>query len=193
MTGPPPRRFDPLAGVLSYLLPGLGQVLQGRIGKGLLFFICLYALFFYGLWLGSMRNVWLPKTTELPDANLAGIPMTGPLKPLYYRPQFLGQFWMGVAAWPAILQYAIADQPPADQAGEFPRAEEPPKPAPLIGFYMRAPSEAELNAFQRDGDKRWDLGWVYTVIAGALNVLVICDAVAGPAVRDDEHPDGRLV
>lgn len=187
MTGPQPRRFDPLAGVLSYLLPGLGQVLQGRIGKGLLFFVCLYALFFYGLWLGSMRNVWLPRTHDLPDATLFGVPMSGPLKPLYYRPQFLGQFWMGVAAWPAILQYAVADRPPAD---EFPRAEEPPKPAPLIGFYMRAPSEAELNALQRDGDKRWDLGWVYTVIAGALNVLVICDAVAGPAVRDDDHPDG---
>ena len=34
---------------------------------------------------------------------------------------------------------------------------------------------------QRDSDKRWDLGWVYTVIAGVLNVLVIYDALAGPA------------
>ena len=50
--------------------------------------------------------------------------------------------------------------------------------------------EAELNALQRDGDKLWDLGWVYTVIAGALNVLVVFDAVAGPAVRDDDQTDG---
>ncbi len=181
MTGPS-RRFDPLAGVLSYLLPGLGQVLQGRIGKGLLFFVCIYALFFYGLWLGSMRNVWLPETGRLPDASLFGARMTGPLKAVYYRPQFLGQFWMGVAVWPAVLQYAVADP--------LGNADEPPKPAPVIGFYMRPPGEAELNALQRDGDKRWDLGWVYTVIAGALNLLVICDAVAGPAVRDDETPDG---
>ena len=44
-----------------------------------------------------------------------------------------------------------------------------------------APSERELNELQRDSDKHWDLGWVYTVIAGVLNVLVIYDALAGPA------------
>jgi hypothetical protein len=27
-----------------------------------------------------------------------------------------------------------------------------------------------------------ELGWVYTVIAGVLNILVIYDAVAGPAM-----------
>jgi hypothetical protein len=41
-----------------------------------------------------------------------------------------------------------------------------------------------LNKLQRDGDKTWDLGWVYTVIAGVLNVLVIYDALAGPAFRE---------
>ena len=34
---------------------------------------------------------------------------------------------------------------------------------------------------QRDGDKTWDLGWVYTVIAGVLNIMVIYDALTGPA------------
>ena len=33
-------------------MPGLGQIVQGRLGKGLLFFVCLYTLFFYGLFLG---------------------------------------------------------------------------------------------------------------------------------------------
>ena len=48
----------------------------------------------------------------------------------------------------------------------------------------------------REGDKRFDLGWVYTVIAGVLNILVIYDALAGPVVRDEEtsprstSPDG---
>ena len=41
--------------------------------------------------------------------------------------------------------------------------------------------EGELNDLQRDSDKRWDLGWVYTVIAGVLNIMVIYDALAGPA------------
>jgi hypothetical protein len=41
--------------------------------------------------------------------------------------------------------------------------------------------EDELNAFVVNSDKTPDLGWVYTVIAGMLNVLVIYDAFAGPA------------
>ena len=34
----PPVKLDPLAALMSYLIPGLGQIYQGRIGKGLLFF-----------------------------------------------------------------------------------------------------------------------------------------------------------
>ena len=175
----PPRKIDWLAALLSYLLPGLGQVLQGRVGKGVLFFVVLYGLFFYGMWMGQMKNVWLPNVAGMPDAAL---PVVGKLeglpKALYYRPQFAGQFWIGAAAWPALLQYAAYD-PPADP-------EEGARPAPVVGHYMQAPPEPELNRLQRDGDKRWDLGWVYTVIAGVLNVLVIYDALAGPVVRDDE-------
>ena len=184
MTTPPrpaaaPLTLDPLAAVLSYLIPGLGQVVQGRIGKGVLFFVCLYGLFFYGMWLGQMKNVWLPHVAGMPDASLPIIgKLEGVPKALYYRPQFLGQFWIGAAAWPALLQYAATD-PPANP-------DDPPAPAPLVGHYMQAPPEVELNRLQRDGDKRWDLGWVFTVIAGVLNILVIYDALAGPVVRDDE-------
>jgi hypothetical protein len=184
---PAPRKLDWLAAVLSYLLPGLGQVLQGRIAKGLLFFVCLYALFFYGLWLGKMKNVWLPGPAALVDANgnplpdvrVGDVALKGLLKSLAYRPQFAGQFWIGVAAWPAVFQYA-ADPPP----------EEPPRRLAVIGTYMRTPGEKELNDLQRDGNKRWDLGWVYTLIAGVLNLLVIYDALAGPAIRDDEPAGG---
>jgi hypothetical protein len=177
----PPIPLDPLAAVLSYLIPGLGQVIQGRIAKGVLFFVCLYALFFYGMWLGKMKNVWIPDAKNLPDVELFGAKLSGLPKALAYRPQFAGQVWIGVAAWPAILQYVSGAQ-----------NANPNQPAGLavIGHYMQTPTEAELNELQRDGNKRWDLGWVYTLIAGVLNVLVIYDALAGPAVRDDEK-DGE--
>lgn len=166
----PPVKLDPLAAVLSYLIPGLGQVYQGRVGKGLLFFFGLYLLFFYGMWMGQWRNVWLPDTTELPPVVVLGQQLDGGLKALAYRPQFLGQFWIGIAAWPAVVQYLQFDK--NKESG------------PVFGKFQRTPTEEELNERQRNGSKRWDLGWVYTVIAGILNLLVIYDAFAGPMFRD---------
>ncbi|MBX9625377.1 MAG: hypothetical protein K2X82_16340, partial [Gemmataceae bacterium] len=172
----PPTPHDWPAAGLSYLIPGLGQVYQGRIGKGLLFFFGLYGLFFYGLAMGQWRNVWLPPAKDLPEVEVFGWKLGGPAKALYYRPQFAAQFWIGTAAWPAVVQYAAYDK---DQ-----------KAGPVFGAFERMPPEDELNALQRDGDKRWDLGWVYTVIAGVLNLLVIYDALAGPMFRDPP-PGGR--
>ena len=186
----PPRKLDPLAAFLTYLVPGLGQVMQGRVGKGVVYFVCLYGLFFYGLSLGQWRNVWLADTRNLPDVqapvvgSLSGLP-----KDLFYRKEFIAQFWMGVAAWPAVLQYASTEPLAHPQRDD----EWQPRPHRLFGKYMQAPSETELNQIQRDGNKNWDLGWVFTVIAGALNVLVIYDAFAGPLVRDDQNPDGTPI
>jgi TM2 domain-containing membrane protein YozV len=164
-----PPKLDPFAAVLSYLVPGLGQIYQGRMAKGSLFLVCLYALFFYGMYLGQWSNVFLADTA---DANPAWrLPRWA--TNLYNRPHFAGQFWIGAAAWPAIWHYthdpANAGLGPINNRQDF------------IAKFEAAPSEKELNDLQRDGDKHWDLGWVYTVIAGVLNVLVIYDAFAGPA------------
>ncbi len=166
----PPVKLDPLAALLSYIIPGLGQIYQGRIGKGLLFFGGLYLLFFYGMWMGQWRNVWLPEVSDMPDVALAGQNLPGVAKAVSYRPQYLGQFWIGAAAWPSVYQYIAFDKTKA--AG------------PIFGKFQRMPDEIELNDLQRNGNKRWDLGWVYTVIAGVLNLLVIYDAFAGPMFRE---------
>src|SRR5438105_8578494 len=102
-TGP---RLAPWAGFLSYLVPGLGQIVQGRVAKGLLFLVCLYGMFFYGMYLGSWKNVHLPNTAAL---NQAPSFLPGPLANVYNRLHFAGQFWIGVAAWPAVWQYANYD------------------------------------------------------------------------------------
>jgi hypothetical protein len=154
---PPPVKLDFVAGLLSYLVPGLGQLTQGRIGKGVLYLVCLYSLFFYGMHLGKWQNVYLPKYGN-----------EGLASDVYTRFQFVGQFPIGIMAWPAVYQYAVYNED-AD-------------PPPMKGW-MRAPSIERINELQRDTDKTWDLGWVYTIIAGVLNVLVIYDALAGPAFR----------
>jgi hypothetical protein len=152
---PPSARPVPLdwtAGALSYVVPGMGQISQGRISKGVFFFLSIYALFFYGMYLGSWMNVYLPDTADK-----------------------TGQFWVGVAAWPAVWQYNFFKNNPKD-------------PGPLIGKFQRQPDVDDLNALERNGDKTRDLGWVFTVIAGVLNIMVIYDAVAGPAYRASAHP-----
>ena len=47
---------------------------------------------------------------------------------LYNRPHFVGQFWVGVAAWPAVYQYYVYD----------PRRNDTP---PLGGFERQPPDE----------------------------------------------------
>src|SRR5436309_3711541 len=98
----PARALMPWAGVLSYLVPGLGQIYQGRVGKGVLFLVCIYTLFFYGLYQGSgtvtvgettyrvAGNVYLPDSVN-EATNPFGLPDL--LVNLYNRPQFVGQFW----------------------------------------------------------------------------------------------------
>lgn len=183
----PPRLYSPFAGLLSYLVPGLGQIYQGRVAKGLLFFVCLYSMFFLGMYLGNWRNVYLldeGRTEDVAGRIQTRLPriillrwsttnpekrqwseLTGALAGVGHRPQFAGQFWIGVAAWPALWQYFHATDPGPNVFGDF----------------QREPPNRELNELQQNSNKVWDLAWVYTVIAGALNVLVIYDAFAGPA------------
>jgi hypothetical protein len=178
-----PFKLDPFAALLSYVVPGLGQIYQGRLAKGVLFLVGLYTLFFYGMYLGQWSNVFLADTAEANPAWRLPRWATN----LYNRPHFAGQFWIGAAAWPAIWHYnldpANATRGPINNRHDF------------FAKFEAAPSEKELNDLQRDGDKHWDLGWVYTVIAGVLNVLVIYDAFAGPAFTERpeiaDDPDGK--
>jgi TM2 domain-containing membrane protein YozV len=186
-TPPPPREFHFLPAFLSYLVPGLGQIIQGRVGKGVLFLVCIYTLFFYGMYLGSdtvridrdnevevyrvIGNVYLPDEAgrnnvfNLKDEQLTSF--TRLLSNLYNRPQFLGQFWTGIVVWPAVYQYVHYDK---NQKGD-----------PVLGQFERTPDESAINAVHTSGDKGLELAWVYTVIAGVLNIMVIYDACAGPA------------
>ena len=172
---PQPRAWNLLAALLSYLVPGLGQIAEGRIGKGVLFFVCIYTLFFYGTVLGSGSTTVgdttyrITSPVYLPDSADKNNPLNLPtlLANLYNRPQFIAQFWAGIASWPAIWQYN--------------RFNEKDESDSLFGTYQRTPSSTSLNAVQTNVGRTIELGWVLTVIAGVLNILVIYDALAGPA------------
>jgi hypothetical protein len=100
---------------------------------------------------GSERPAWENNSWHLPKPVADG----------WNRLHFAGQFWIGVAAWPAIWQY---------------------NGMPGFGKFQRAPDKEEEDEINRAGGKVPDVAWVYTVIAGVLNILVIYDALAGPAI-----------
>jgi hypothetical protein len=166
----PVRPFSFFAGFLSYLVPGLGQISQGRIGKGVLFMVCLLSLFHVGEAMGNWQNVYVPNA-PVTDGNghVVGKQRGNPLYNIVnYRWHFAGQVWIGAAAWPAIWQY-YGGSVPSEETSHF------------LHNYQKEPSVDAVNAFLVNSDKTPDLGWIYTVIAGMLNVLVIYDAYAGPA------------
>jgi hypothetical protein len=187
----PVRQYSLTAALLSYLVPGLGQIYQGRTGKGVLFMVCLLGMFIAGNAMGNWQNVYLPDSEAtkpngepvFPD-NAIRIPggqsvrLTGPLRALFLRFQYLGQFWIGIAAWPAIWQY---------NSGPVPSEET----SPFLHNLQRFPDETRLNEELTNSDKTPDVAWVYTVIAGMLNILVIYDAYAGPAFLLSGHAGSK--
>ncbi len=174
-----------LAGGLSYLIPGLGQIYQGRVGKGVLFLVCLYGMFFYGWYLGQWSNVYLPATVD----KGPGFVLPSALASLRDRLPYVCQFWIGAAAWPSIWQYNNWSIPGAEASPFLRNLQRTPPENP----HQKEPgwTGKSINELQSDGDKLWDLGLVYTMVAGILNILVIYDAVAGPAFAVPEGAKPR--
>ena len=102
MVRPPiPLKNPYLAAFLAWLVPGLGHVYQGRRGKGLLYFVCILGLFLAGLTMGGGKIVfwrWVSPFRNFED----------------FRLWYLAQFWVGLAAFPAV---ALAERLQRDQPG----------------------------------------------------------------------------
>ena len=76
------------------------------------------------MYLGQFKNVYMPDYhPNEPTVNRLA-------SDLYTRFQFVGQFPIGMAAWPAVYQYSAYQQEDKN---------------PPIGGFMRAPSMEEIN------------------------------------------------
>ena len=187
------------AAFLSWLVPGLGQLYQGRRLKGWLCMAAILGSLFAGLWIGGGRVaycLWKPGARRL---------------------EFIGQAGIGGVAVPALVQSwsLAASGRPLLPGGWF--------APPLLPHQAVAPAYAARlertdpgMAFYRDGrdntlrsgadqlsvwylalGRFFDIGTLYTTIAGLLNLLVVYDAWAGPlrdpgpAPADDESAPGR--
>ena len=169
-----------VAAALAWILPGLGHVYQGRIGKGILFFVCVFGTFCYGMLLGNGKVVYAATPDVLSREFLQ-------------RWQYACQIGIGMPAVPAYLQ-ALHDPTGRDPLWNGFMA--PPKKQVVdatddSGNISQQPDEAAKWVV--DGHPDYEVGTVYTVIAGLLNLLVICDAYAGPLVlghgKGKDSPD----
>jgi hypothetical protein len=150
-----PLKDRRLAAILAYLVPGLGHAYQGRYGKALLYFVCIYFLFFVGLTLGDGKILYWRWVNPLADAER-------------FCFWYFAQFFAGFAALPALIQSTLA------HFG---------LPTILWGYGAEPTAEAINGLYPRFG-KLVEVGFIYTEAAGLLNILAIFDAYEGPALPD---------
>jgi MFS family permease len=177
-------RNPALAALLSWLVPGLGQCYQGRSLKGGLFMGSLLAALVFGLWLGGGRVVyasWRPGETRLAFLGQAGIGavaipallqsarLHGPARqPWLASPWFAPPLRAGQLVTPAYATVVLARE---TGLGPNPFGDQPP---------LRQCRFDQLSAWHARLGRFFEIGTLYTVLAGMLNLLVVYDAWAGP-------------
>lgn len=159
MSQPNVRLRNPkLAAFLAWLIPGLGHFYQRRIGKGILYSVCILTLYTLGFVMGEGKIVYWRWVN----------PLNNPDKFCLW---YLGQFFVGLPALPALIQGTL------QYFGH----------EPILGSLMALPDPNVLNGLHPRLGKLVEVGSIYTAVAGFLNVLAIYDALEGPAYSEAEH------
>jgi hypothetical protein len=155
-----------LAGLLAWMVPGAGHWYQGRRGKAILYAVSILGLFFLGLILGEGKNVFWRWTSPTTDSE-------------NFRFSYICQFFNGLVALPGFIQATLAHH------GH----------EPILWGYLAEPSLNDLNSVHPRLGRIVEIGWIYTVIAGLLNILAIYDALDGPAHHEEaaEAPSPEAV
>jgi hypothetical protein len=206
---------DPwLAAFLAWLVPGLGHMYQRRWGKGGLFMTCILATFFYGLWLGGGRVVYASfREGDSHYAYLCQVGVGLPALPALVQAQRMGSIppkapWLDGFMAPPMLQNQIVPRYwVEEQHAKYPNDPE------LIAFRPYDPHDPRLEnpdspymRYTPEGDRTnqlgywhykfgafFDLGTVFTMIAGLLNILAIWDAWGGPMIIGGPPDDEKNV
>lgn len=183
-------RKPALAAFLAWLWPGAGHLYQRRYAKGLLFMICILGTYFFGLGISGGRAVYASFTSQ------------------DLRWQYICQLGVGAPSLPAIIQNrkVMAGEKPwmvlcyrnprTFQIVEKPTPEQKSK---LVVDGFMAPPHQPVNENDPDALAAWhkempvvlEMGTLYTMIAGLLNILAIYDAFAGPVVATPEEESDK--
>jgi hypothetical protein len=156
-----------IAGLLTWLIPGLGHFYQGRLAKAIIFFLCIIPTFAAGCVLGSSSEIGIARNVYFSWRQQD--------KRLFFIPQA----FLGMAAIPAIIQTLWTNSGDPPPLGKFMA---PPKiePNDKTGIAPTLPDITKKLHFL------FELGTYITVIAGLMNLLAIFDAIDGPLVYRQE-------
>jgi len=159
-----------LAAILAWLVPGLGHWYQKRKPKAILFFCCITSIFLFGCYMGSDR--------EYGTARVVYICWKKGETRLFFIPQA----FIGSAAIPAWVQKNRVEQ------GK----------QPLWGGFMSPPNSESVELPQGNPTyndmvakmaRYYELGTLFTVIAGFMNILAIFDAISGPVIESENKKE----
>ena len=157
-----------VAGLLAWLVPGLGHYYQRRYHKALLFFFCIIPTFVAGCALGSSAEVGIARNVYWS------------WRPGDMRPWWLAQAPLGLGA--AIPAWIQAWQINSGQPPLFGRSMAPPQ-----RFHGDRTGVSPVLHEIRQKLPYYELGTYFVVIAGLMNLLVIFDAIDGPCVSRQEE------
>ena len=164
-----------IAGLLAWLVPGLGHYYQRRYHKALIFFLCIVPAFVAGCALASSAEEGIARNVYWSWRWRAGD----------MRYWWLAQAPLGLAAIPSWMQASYVN------SGQ----------APLFGSFMAPPRlfNGDKTGYPpvidviRQKMPYFELGTYLTVIAGLMNLLAFFDAIDGPFAsrrKEDENKPG---
>ena len=171
---------DPFwAAILAWLLPGAGHFYQRRFLKGVIFSVTILAIYVSGVAIGGGQVVYAS------------------WRPNDHRWQFACQMGVGLPAMPAVAQYfrtrdgqepffanrayfidgnGVAVERELGDPNTVATGPFSPPPGPVL-----ADGRCVLAIWHEELGHRFEIGTLYTVVAGLLNLLAVYDAFAGPA------------
>lgn len=196
----------PLAAFWAWLIPGAGHLYQKRYAKGILFMVCILGTFFSGLALGGGKTVYASfREGDQRYPYLCQVGVGLPALPAFiqYRrvigPNPSEPLWGGFMAPPFPLQETpimpdgsgriYVSGTPYESLPTWHKKKLDPNWVPGGPFSHTV--DDELSVWHADLKTNFELGTLYTMIAGLLNILAIYDAYAGPAFMPQEEPEEK--
>ena len=186
-----------VAAALGWLIPGAGHFYQRRFAKGLLFTLCVLVTYFVGLGFGHGRVVYASYRPndfrwQYPLFQVhCGVVALPALVQAYKTKDGDDPYFVLCERYPGTK---VCEKEGCDPSLAFLKIEEVEKtavqPKTILKDGFMAPPPGVPDPIHQDVLGRWhvdykhfyELGTLYTMVAGVLNLLAVYDAFCGPAI-----------